>query len=1195
MWGAGIVGEQDSFLYKMDYQTARYGAACARWYAASGDSAYREKAWRALSLVTYCNDSAGMAFESPFSRGILSWWSDTYGECPRMFYHAFAGVPEWAPPHENHILYAEGILKNVSYTDQSVRYEATADSGTETLRLNFKPGQISVNGTLMEFPETGNEVVEIRELAHGDYVLTLHRVKAGPVVIASLKPEPDNWYAGDIHVHRDCGGPDDQVLPESEFVSMMQTNNLAVISVLADMGDGEVKFADQDLPKVTGRDAPQSVSRRIVHYDAEWHWDPAGTTFEHKALGGHIVLLGMPEAQKIWDESTYKILEYGRARNGIVGFCHTEYLNDQIQNELNCCIPVEYPVEAALGTFDFFSEDVYSNTFPPNSGFSADATINAYYRLLNCGFRLGLAAGTDYPCNNREPLGSLLTYVRVEGPLTYRKWVEGIKNGRTVVARNGHREFLNLLVDGQYTPGDEVRITDSKSLSLHVTWHSIEQANGTLEVVYNGKVIGSTMATIQPGKPASLDFTFTASESGWLCARRMDANGHQTHTAPVYISMNGQPVRASAEDAHFFVKWIDNLLEKTAPGGPWNQYFTHDLDVVQDRYRKAREIYRRIEAEASEKQSAAGFNPILILTSGADFASYTGEILKAEGFNAFQSCSVSSDSLKPDFLKHFEVVILPEMQLTQNQAKILSDFISNGGHLITFKPDKKLFPALGIRDTDNDLPGGTLTINAKTGVGHGLLSTGLQLHTPVAPYNLTGAHPVATVKVPGKPKQYPGAFSYTHGKGTAFTFSYNLPANILVTRQGNPAHAGMEKDGINGIRAMDLFTGGWVDTSLNSLNQADEQMHLFSHVIENLAGKRNPLPRLWYFPDTLSCLAVLDNDGEESGEADYEPQFRDVDALDAKMSLYVKETDKVSRNWADRWTRRGFEIAGHPDDTRQAVQPNWKGMDSALAVMNRAIRTSFGITCKTVVNHWFVWCGNDSTGKPDLAAQARLEARHGIQMDANYAHYDMQSSQGNHYLGTPGYNQGNFTGSGLVMKYGDATGKVVPVYQRFNAVYDQEYMEEKDPEGYFACFKGLVDRSLGKGIYSIVSIKSHNDEYFFSKEPLSRMLSYAKSKQVPVWTALELLQFLQMKDQATFSEFRWMGDSMTFTLNSILHVDHGLTVMIPASPEGRKIHSILLDNQPVTVNLKSVKGTSYAFVTAAPGRSHQFEVQFSAQ
>jgi hypothetical protein len=93
-WGANIVGEQDAFLVKMDYQTARYAAECARWYAVSGDETYREKAYRSLNWVTYCNNPVGQAFESPVSKDISNWWSDCYGECPRMFYPAFAGVPD---------------------------------------------------------------------------------------------------------------------------------------------------------------------------------------------------------------------------------------------------------------------------------------------------------------------------------------------------------------------------------------------------------------------------------------------------------------------------------------------------------------------------------------------------------------------------------------------------------------------------------------------------------------------------------------------------------------------------------------------------------------------------------------------------------------------------------------------------------------------------------------------------------------------------------------------------------------------------------------------------------------------------------------------------------------------------------------------------------------------------------------------
>jgi hypothetical protein len=185
MWGANIVGEQDSFKIKMDYQTARYAAACARWYAISGDASFREKAYRSLNWVTYCNDSSGMAFESPVSKGILSWWSDCYGECPRMFYHAFAGVPEWAPPHENHILYSEVVLKNVQYTPGQVKYTATADNGIQYLRLAFKPAKITINGAVIsESKDEKPDTYMLKDLGHGDYALTIRNKVACEVTIS---------------------------------------------------------------------------------------------------------------------------------------------------------------------------------------------------------------------------------------------------------------------------------------------------------------------------------------------------------------------------------------------------------------------------------------------------------------------------------------------------------------------------------------------------------------------------------------------------------------------------------------------------------------------------------------------------------------------------------------------------------------------------------------------------------------------------------------------------------------------------------------------------------------------------------------------------------------------------------------------------------------------------------------------------
>jgi hypothetical protein len=379
---------------------------------------------------------------------------------------------------------------------------------------------------------------------------------------------------------------------------------------------------------------------------------------------------------------------------------------------------------------------------------------------------------------------------------------------------------------------------------------------------------------------------------------------------------------------------------------------------------------------------------------------------------------------------------------------------------------------------------------------------------------------------------------------------------------------------------------------MNTLNQADQQMALLTNCIQNLNEYTNPLPRMWYLPDLLKCLVVLDNDGEDNNESDFETQFRDIDSLGAKMTIYIKDVDKVSKEWVDIWTAKGFEIAGHPDDTRNAENPTWNSMDSALASKIYQINTRFGLDVKTNVNHWFVWCGNDVNGNQDFGAQAKLEEKYGIGMDANYAFYDMNSNQPEHYLGSIGTNQGNYTGSGLVMKYADVKGKTVNVYQRYNAIYDQQYNESHDPEGFFSAFKGLVDRSLYDDIYSVVSIKAHNNEYYFSKEPLMKMLDYANANDIPVWTALNLLDFLKMKEEASFTHFSWSNNNLSFRLNSSLMHSYGLTFLLPAVYGDKKISLIKQDGEETFFSIRRIKSVDYAFITVQGGSNYEFVITY---
>jgi hypothetical protein len=381
------------------------------------------------------------------------------------------------------------------------------------------------------------------------------------------------------------------VTPEQLFAAM-STNRLAVVSLLADMGNGEVRDAARDLPKITGRDLPLSTPHQILHWDAEWHFDPEGVTFEQKAIGGHLILLGLKHGERTFSEYTYPVIERAKQQKAVVGYAHMQYLKNDIPRELDCCAPLEYPVETALGTIDFLSEDVHGG----------ESAIQAYYRLLNSGFRPGLAAATDFPCNFHEPVGTQLTYVRTaDGKLSYRGWIDGIAAGRTVISRNAHREFLDLKVNKKATPGDEIALAGKGRVEVDARWSAALPLSGSIVIVRNGQVVASQEASAKPEHPATLHTTLDFPESGWICARRMDAKGHQVHTGAVYVTVSGAPVRASSADAEFFIQFIDNLIRRTSPAGEWNHFFARDLSAAQSRYRRAREIYVRIAAEARSR------------------------------------------------------------------------------------------------------------------------------------------------------------------------------------------------------------------------------------------------------------------------------------------------------------------------------------------------------------------------------------------------------------------------------------------------------------------------------------------------------------------------------------------------------------------------------------------------------------------
>jgi hypothetical protein len=564
---------------------------------------------------------------------------------------------------------------------------------------------------------------------------------------------------------------------------------------------------------------------------------------------------------------------------------------------------------------------------------------------------------------------------------------------------------------------------------------------------------------------------------------------------------------------------------------------------------------------------------LIVVNESKRFGSYTGEILKAEGYNAFQIEPLTAINL--NLLNRFDIVILTETELLPDQAGLFRRFVLNGGHLIAFRPDKPLGDILGLSDAGSVIEEGYLKVKTDLPLGEGITSQTMQFHGTADGYNLEGATPIAMLFMDRvTPTRFPAVVSHEFGHGQAMAFTYNLPESLVYTRQGNPDWANQERDGIIGIRAAEMFLG-WNDPALTHLNQADEQIHLLSNMIEGMCTNQKPLPRLWYFPGYSQCLILLTDDGEDSTENDFDAHFTDIESKGALMTLYLKGTS-VQPESVSRWVAKGHEIASHFDDTAEAENSTEERM---RAVVNAAVQShlaTYGLNPKTVRNHWIVWVG--------WSEQAEIEASCGIGLDCNYYHYDQGSNHG-HYLGQVG----GFTGSGLPMKFADRNGHVLPIYQVVTQLPDEQWLDE----GFYNNFKILFDRSLNMGQLNFICINNHTYLWqLWSKKHVLKMLEDANQRQVPVWTADRTLDFLTARDAARFEEISWSNNNLSFTFVAPIS-EPGLTLLLPKWVNNLVLSTVEMDGKSLVWKEFNVKGRPSVLVNAGGGGSFRVQAWYS--
>ncbi|HEX9190110.1 MAG TPA: CehA/McbA family metallohydrolase [Vicinamibacteria bacterium] len=355
---------------------------------------------------------------------------------------------------------------------------------------------------------------------------------------------PANWVPSDVHVHSTgCG----RYTSPDQLAARLKAQGLQVGAALV-WGEG---FHD-DAPLFTGRDHPASDPGVLLHYDLEVSHFAAAKT-------GHLLLLGLDSlgfSEDVFSRPStgVPVIDWARRQpRAVVGMAHGHYWpadGSFPEPPGGCCVPWEVVVNAARGRLDFLSMEIV----PGGQGPVDAGTFRLWKALQNTGFRVAIAGGSDLGClthvfGDDTPR----TDVIVDGSLTYERWLEGIKAGRTAAA-SGAGVRLNLRVDGRRL-GEELLLSAPQEVGITLE----TQGPATdVAILVNGVVahrvpVAAGAQVVQARVPVS--------RSSWVAAR-----SPRVLTSPVYVLVGGQPIRASADDTCYLWRSVEDLTDLVKTG-----------------------------------------------------------------------------------------------------------------------------------------------------------------------------------------------------------------------------------------------------------------------------------------------------------------------------------------------------------------------------------------------------------------------------------------------------------------------------------------------------------------------------------------------------------------------------------------------------------------------------------------------------
>ncbi|MBV9200679.1 MAG: CehA/McbA family metallohydrolase, partial [Alphaproteobacteria bacterium] len=358
----------------------------------------------------------------------------------------------------------------------------------------------------------------------------------------------------------------------------------------------------------------------LMHYDLEVSGFPS-------SHAGHLVLLGLhqqdyPGTKRIEDWPTWDlpILQWAKSQGATVGFAHSGWGLQVSGHDLP---GFQMPAFDGIGANEYIA-DV---TQPGAVDFiSAGDTpyvweLGIWYHTLNVGFRTRISGETDFPCIYDGRVGQGRGYAKIDGALTYAKWLAALRNGRSYVS-DGRSHLMDFTVNNVAlgTENSEVRLDAPSTITARVQvaanldtipnealrrrnydekpYWDLERARVgntrqvPVELVVNGKAV-ARQEVLADDMKHDLVFQTPIDKSSWVAIRILPSS----HTNPIFVLVGDKPVRASRRSAEWCLAAVHQCWTQKA-----RNISAAQIGDARKAYDQAAKVYRRLIAESDPEE-----------------------------------------------------------------------------------------------------------------------------------------------------------------------------------------------------------------------------------------------------------------------------------------------------------------------------------------------------------------------------------------------------------------------------------------------------------------------------------------------------------------------------------------------------------------------------------------------------------------